>query len=91
MPQRVRQGVSAATRRANPFFARLRRQDEKIEYGDIAQLVERLNGIQEVMGSIPTISTNALKIVLKVAFYHSFRGCFFAFTTAFSPFRANLV
>ena len=25
--------------------------------GDIAQLVERLNGIQEVMGSIPTIST----------------------------------
>ena len=25
--------------------------------GDIAQLVERLNGIQEVIGSIPTIST----------------------------------
>ena len=30
---------------------------EKIENGDIAQLVERLNGIQEVIGSIPTIST----------------------------------
>ena len=29
----------------------------KIENGDIAQLVERLNGIQEVIGSIPTIST----------------------------------
>ena len=62
-----------------------------IQNGDIAQLVERLNGIQEVMGSIPTISTNALKIVLKLAFYHSFRGDFFAVLTAFSPFRANLV
>ena len=30
---------------------------KKQESGDIAQLVERLNGIQEVMGSIPTIST----------------------------------
>ena len=29
----------------------------RTETGDIAQLVERLNGIQEVMGSIPTIST----------------------------------
>ena len=75
MPQRVRQGVSAA-RRASPFFARLRRQDEKTEYGDIAQLVERLNGIQEVMGSIPTISTKTLKIVLNVQIYHSFRGYF---------------
>ena len=90
MPQGVRQGVSAA-RRASPFFARLRRQDEKIEYGDLAQLVERLNGIQEVMGSIPTISTNALKIVLNREIYHSFWGYFFAFSTAFSPFRANLV
>ena len=26
-------------------------------YGDIAQLGERLNGIQEVVGSIPIIST----------------------------------
>ena len=28
------------------------------QIGGIAQLGERLNGIQEVMGSIPTISTN---------------------------------
>ena len=28
-----------------------------IEYGGIAQLGERLNGIQEVSGSIPLIST----------------------------------
>ena len=28
------------------------------EYGGIAQLGERLNGIQEVSGSIPLISTN---------------------------------
>ena len=30
----------------------------QIEYGGIAQLGERLNGIQEVSGSIPLISTN---------------------------------
>ena len=29
--------------------------------GDIAQLGERLNGIQEVVGSIPIISTKLLK------------------------------
>ena len=29
----------------------------EIEYGGIAQLGERLNGIQEVSGSIPLIST----------------------------------
>ena len=29
----------------------------KTEYGGIAQLGERLNGIQEVSGSIPLIST----------------------------------
>ncbi len=29
--------------------------------GDIAQLGERLNGIQEVVGSIPIISTKSLK------------------------------
>ena len=31
--------------------------DRTIEYGGIAQLGERLNGIQEVSGSIPLIST----------------------------------
>ena len=30
----------------------------KPNYGDIAQLGERLNGIQEVSGSIPLISTH---------------------------------
>ena len=30
-------------------------------YGDIAQLGERLNGIQEVVGSIPIISTKLIK------------------------------
>ncbi len=33
----------------------------QIEYGGIAQLGERLNGIQEVSGSIPLISTNFKK------------------------------
>ena len=32
--------------------------DSATEYGGIAQLGERLNGIQEVSGSIPLISTN---------------------------------
>ena len=31
--------------------------DSTIEFGGIAQLGERLNGIQEVSGSIPLIST----------------------------------
>ena len=30
---------------------------QRTEYGGIAQLGERLNGIQEVSGSIPLIST----------------------------------
>ena len=29
-----------------------------LKYGGVAQLGERLNGIQEVIGSIPTVSTN---------------------------------
>ena len=31
--------------------------EQSTEYGGIAQLGERLNGIQEVSGSIPLIST----------------------------------
>ncbi len=31
---------------------------QRFQYGGIAQLGERLNGIQEVSGSIPLISTN---------------------------------
>ena len=37
-------------------------------YGDIAQLGERLNGIQEVVGSIPIISTKFKTLKLKVSF-----------------------
>ena len=33
-------------------------------YGGVAQLGERLNGIQEVMGSIPTISTSKNRYIL---------------------------
>ena len=34
------------------------RRRQIMKYGGIAQLGERLNGIQEVSGSIPLISTN---------------------------------
>ena len=34
---------------------------QRTEYGGIAQLGERLNGIQEVSGSIPLISTKKLR------------------------------
>ena len=33
--------------------------EQRTKYGGIAQLGERLNGIQEVSGSIPLISTNS--------------------------------
>ena len=33
--------------------------EQQTKYGGIAQLGERLNGIQEVSGSIPLISTNS--------------------------------
>ena len=36
--------------------------EQQNEYGGIAQLGERLNGIQEVSGSIPLISTKSLEI-----------------------------
>ena len=35
--------------------------EQRTKYGGIAQLGERLNGIQEVSGSIPLISTKTLK------------------------------
>ena len=37
--------------------------DSTTEFGGIAQLGERLNGIQEVSGSIPLISTKSPEIV----------------------------
>ena len=36
--------------------------EQRTEYGGIAQLGERLNGIQEVSGSIPLISTKSREI-----------------------------
>ncbi len=54
---------------------------ESILYGGIAQLGERLNGIQEVSGSIPLISTNeALKVF-------DFQG--FSFTPATFGYGCN--
>ena len=40
------------------FLTTICESDILIVIGDIAQLVERLNGIQEVSGSTPLISTN---------------------------------
>ena len=41
-------------------------------HGGVAQLGERLNGIQEVMGSIPTVSTKkALQTVCLQGFFYS--------------------
>ena len=42
------------------------------EYGGIAQLGERLNGIQEVSGSIPLISTKQERKALKTAVFRAF-------------------
>ena len=43
----------------NTSVGQVRKSDLKTTtYGGIAQLGERLNGIQEVMGSNPTISMN---------------------------------
>ena len=41
-------------------------QRQKSSYGGIAQLGERLNGIQEVSGSIPLISTKKHSISLEI-------------------------
>jgi hypothetical protein len=35
-------------------------------HGELAQLGERLNGIQEVSGSIPLFSTNKIEIKIKI-------------------------
>ena len=57
------QVTSKATRNRNAASKKLiSRKSSKIKdfrfHGGIAQLGERLNGIQEVSGSIPLISTN---------------------------------
>ena len=39
----------------------IREAGRATEYGGIAQLGERLNGIQEVSGSIPLISTKSVE------------------------------
>ena len=58
--------------------------DTATEYGGIAQLGERLNGIQEVSGSIPLISTRkTLKTI-------GFQG-FFLFSGNFSCGGGNFL
>ena len=58
--------------------------DSTTEYGGIAQLGERLNGIQEVSGSIPLISTiEALKTI-------GFQG-FFLFSETFLIIRGSVL
>ena len=47
---------------------------DRLIYGGIAQLGERLNGIQEVSGSIPLISTKVEKHTKRCAFLFSFGG-----------------
>ena len=42
----------------------------KTSYGGIAQLGERLNGIQEVSGSIPLISTKSPELVRFQDFFY---------------------
>ena len=39
------------------------RRQATVKYGGIAQLGERLNGIQEVSGSIPLISTTFFTVL----------------------------
>ena len=54
--------------------------DSATEYGGIAQLGERLNGIQEVSGSIPLISTT------KCPEFFGIQGFFFVFNPKKSRF-----
>ena len=54
---------------------------QRTEYGGIAQLGERLNGIQEVSGSIPLISTTSPE-------NHWFSGLFLLHFGGFSVFSA---
>ena len=46
-------------------MTRLLKEKSPVLCGDIAQLVERLNGIQEVVGSIPFISTIQTHVRIK--------------------------
>ena len=47
---------------------------DRLIYGGIAQLGERLNGIQEVSGSLPLISTKVKRHTKRCAFLFSFGG-----------------
>ena len=49
---------------------------QRFQYGGIAQLGERLNGIQEVSGSIPLISTKNTRFHLKSSVSLYFSVCF---------------
>ena len=49
---------------------------QRFQYGGIAQLGERLNGIQEVSGSIPLISTKNHRFHLESMVFLYFSACF---------------
>ncbi len=47
---------------------------KQIEIGELAQLVERLHGMQEVTGSNPVFSTTKYLKLTAVAFFVIFNG-----------------
>ena len=58
-----------------PFLMRGKAIYKLLSLGGVAHLVERLNGIQEVRGSTPLISTKRIKRTLcPFFFYHLMRG-----------------
>ena len=59
---------------------------QRTEYGGIAQLGERLNGIQEVSGSIPLISTNKLGKSEKNLEIKRFQGFFLSKSGKYAVF-----
>ena len=65
----------------SPYAIIQKLSDSTTEFGGIAQLGERLNGIQEVSGSIPLISTKSEKSESKerVLKSYGFRTLFFVF------------
>ena len=60
----------------NPFHVAIiqKLSDTATKYGGIAQLGERLNGIQEVSGSIPLISTKTKSTSQDVLFCFGISG-----------------
>ena len=65
-----RDTVESAPRRARNFEQGETLAASAIKVGAVAQLGERLNGIQEVVGSIPISSTNHLNYLPRVFIRH---------------------